>query len=98
MNISGIGSYIGVGALNHYNKLNQSFGVYDYSDQYRPDSEDTTAGVASVDTRFSIANAISGMRNDRELEQFAMFIPSGASAADNGYRENWARPVENFAL
>ena len=97
MNISGISAYVGAGALSHYDKLNQGFGVYDYSNQFRPTKADPIEDMSGSQIKLSVNQALTDMRQDKELEEFQIFVPSGATPEES-YQENWRRPVENFVL
>ncbi len=45
-----------------------------------------------------VSKALSDMRQDKELEQFQIFVKSGETPEAERFQEDWMRPVENFML
>ena len=42
--------------------------------------------------------AVAEMKQDDDLEQFAVFVRSGETSEPQRYQEDWMRPTENFIL
>ena len=98
MNISGIGFHMSAGTMRHYDNLNQGFGHYDYSNQYRPAKADAMDDVSDKDFSLNVNKAVAEMKQDSQLQEFQVFVRSGETPEPQRYQEDWMRPVENFAL
>ncbi|MCR5545070.1 MAG: hypothetical protein K6F30_01140 [Lachnospiraceae bacterium] len=71
----------------------QTFGSYDYADQYRP-TEDFEVKSDNSDLRtLDVEKAISDMRKDQAIQQYQFFV------GENSEQESTqVRGAENFAL
>ena len=74
----------------------QTFGAYDYAEQYRPtesfEKNSTNSDLRSLD----VEKAISDMRKDQAIQQYQFFVgeKNGAEAAET----KAVRGAEDFAL
>lgn len=74
-------------------KSKQTFGSYDYADQYRP-TEDFEVRPKNSDLRsLDVEKAISDMRKDQAIQQYQFFVGENADA-----ESKVVRGAENFAL
>lgn len=75
----------------------QSFGAYDYAQQYNPKATYDLKGADAALDSLDVENAISDMQKDAVLKQYQYFVdPSG----QNRSRESAAdlHPLENFSF
>lgn len=100
MNISGIGFYMSSAAVGHYDRLAQGFGKFDYSNQYKPEVKNPLEEMPAAEIELSVNKAIEQKNADKEIEQFSTFVGSDTSGAstNQGFSEEWTRPIENFVL
>ena len=76
-------------------KVKQTFGAYDYTDQYRPDVTFDMKGADSDLRTLDVEKAISDMQKDEVLHQYQFFVgeSNGTPAATPS-----VRGAENFSL
>lgn len=79
---------------------NQTFGAYDYANQYNPDSTYEMKGKESDLKSLDVENAISSMQKDSLLHQYQYFVGADQTAAQGtqGETPNARATVENFSL
>lgn len=71
----------------------QTFGAYDYAEQYRP-TEDFEVNSKDSDLRsLDVQKAISDMRKDQAIQQYQVFV-----GEKNGAEEKAVRGAEDFSL
>ena len=71
----------------------QTFGAYDYAEQYRP-TEDFEVNAKDSDLRsLDVQKAISDMRKDQAIQQYQVFV-----GEKNGAEEKAVRGAEDFSL
>ena len=71
----------------------QTFGSYDYADQYRP-TENFEVNSSNSDLRsLDVEKAISDMRKDQAIQQYQFFVGENSEAETVS-----ARGSENFSL
>ena len=74
-------------------RANQTFGAFDYANQYRPDENLMNRSLTSVRS-IEVDQAISDMQKDQALHQYQFFVREGAASEGT----NIIRGAENFAL
>lgn len=74
-------------------RANQTFGAFDYANQYRPDENLINRNVGVVRS-LEVDQAISDMQKDQALHQYQFFVREGAAAEGT----NVIRGAENFVL
>ena len=74
-------------------RANQTFGAYDYANQYRPDDVFEMKGADSDLKSLDVQKAISDMQKDQLLQQYQTFV--GESDA---YQKVSLRGAENFTI
>ncbi len=74
-------------------RANQTFGAFDYANQYRPDENLMNRSLTSVRS-IEVDQAISDMQKDQALHQYQFFVREGAATEGT----NVIRGAENFAL
>lgn len=79
--------------------LSQSFGAYDYAQQYQPDATYEMKGADSDITSLDMSRAISDMQKDQVLQQYQFFVGE-SEAQDQAAASSTAmfRPSENFTF
>ena len=55
-------------------------------------------GIGGSDITQNVHKAVEDMQQDKDLEQFQIFVHSGQTPDAQRYQEDWMRPVENFML
>ena len=74
-------------------RAHQTFGAFDYANQYRPD-ENLMGRTVGVVRSLDVEQAISDMQKDEALHQYQFFVREGAIAEGT----NVLRGAENFIL
>ena len=74
-------------------RANQTFGAFDYANQYKPDENLMNRSVGVVRS-LEVDQAISDMQKDQALHQYQFFVREGAAAEGS----NIIRGVEDFTL
>ena len=74
----------------------QTFGAYDYAEQYRP-TEKFEINAKDSDLRsLDVEKAISDMRKDQAIQQYQFFV--GEKGADQAAETKAVRGAEDFSL
>lgn len=74
----------------------QTFGAYDYANQYNPDTTYELKGVESDIKSLDVEKAISDMQKDQVLHQYQFFVGENTQTADMAATS--VRGGEDFSL
>ena len=84
---------VSTAVVNPEARAHQTFGAFDYANQYRPD-ENLMGRTVGVVRSLDVEQAISDMQKDEALHQYQFFVREGAAAEGT----NIIRGAENFVL
>jgi len=88
-----VAEVVGSIVVNAEARANQTFGAFDFANQYRPDENLMNRSIGVVRSS-EVDQAISDMQKDQALHQYQFFVREGAAAEGS----NIIRGAENFSL
>ena len=80
-------------AVDNAPKREQSFGAYDYAQQYNPNEKFEMKGANSDLRTLDVENAINAMQKDSILQQYQYFVGPGQSSPE---ARSDVHPTQNF--
>ena len=78
-------------------RAKQTFGAYDYANQYRPEDSISTARVGNIRSN-DVERAISDMQKDNALHQYQYFVKEGGTNRAGDVSAVTLRGGEDFSL
>ncbi len=76
----------------------QTFGAYDYANQYNPDATYSLKGEESDIRSLDVEKAVSNMRKDEVIHQYQYFVGQSMGLQSAGNNQASVRGAEDFSL